>query len=263
MAKQTYTLSAHAAEFYQSTFVPALFAQWAQRLVEAAELTEGESVLDVACGTGVVASAAAERVGQTGAVIGVDRNAAMLAVAQRLRPQLRWVRGDACALPFKNGWFDVVLSQAGLMFFDDRVAALREMGRVAGPDGRVAVQVPGRLAASSGYLPLADAVGRHAPAGALDLLRAYFAVGEPDLLRQLFREADLTIDRFDTWLGATRLDSVDTFLSVELLPIADQVTEAVRERIVQDCRPALAELVDASGAIAAPIEVHLITARPR
>src|SRR6185436_14978711 len=115
--------------------------------------------------------------------------------------------GDAGALPFADGSFDAVLSQAALMFFDDRAAALREMGRVAGVDGRVVVQVPGRLSASPGYLPLAEAVRRHAPPEALDLLRAYFAVGEPDLLSHLFHDGGLTIDRFDTWLGATRLDS--------------------------------------------------------
>jgi SAM-dependent methyltransferase len=263
VTKQTYTLSADAAEFYESTFVPALFGDWARRLVDAAELAAGQSVLDVACGTGVVARAAADRVGSTGVVVGVDRNDAMLAVARRLRPDLRWQLGDAGALPFEDGSFDTVLSQAALMFFDDRVTALREMGRVAGSAGRVVVQVPGRLAGSPGYLPLTEAVARHAPAEVLDVLRAYFAVGEPDLLRRLFHEAGLTVSRFDTWLGATRLDSLDTFLSVELLPIADLVTPAVRERIATDCRAALAGFVDASGAIAAPIEVHLIAGQLR
>jgi SAM-dependent methyltransferase len=259
VSEETYGLSATAAEFYESTFVPALFGPWARRLVDAAGLTPGRSVLDVACGSGVVARTAADRVGPSGSVTGLDLSEAMLAVARRLRPDVRWQLGDAGALPFEDDSFDVVLSQAALMFFGDRVAALREMGRVAGD--RVLVQVPGRLSASPGYRALSEVVERHAAAEALDLLGAYFAVGEPDLLTGLFQAAGLRIDRFETWLGATKLDSIDTFLAAELLPIADTIDESVRDRIVEDCRTALARFVDQTGAITAPIEVHLITAR--
>ncbi|SHN47023.1 methyltransferase domain-containing protein [Cryptosporangium aurantiacum] len=255
---ETYALSAEAAEFYESTFVPALFAAWAQRLVDAAAITSGQSVLDVACGTGVVARFAAGRVGPSGSVVGVDLNDAMLDVARRLRPDLDWRLGDACALPFDDGAFDVVLSQAGLMFFGDRTVALREMARVAGPDGRVVVQVPGRLSASPGYSALADVVARHAETSVVDLLGAYFAVGAPELLTELFRAAGLRIDRFDSWIGATRVGSLDTFLAAELLPIADRVDAAVRDRIVAECRAALAPFVGPDGSVTAPIEVHLI-----
>jgi SAM-dependent methyltransferase len=190
----------------------------------------------------------------------LDVNEAMLAVASRLRPELVWQAGDACALPFGDGSFDLTLSQAGLMFFGDRVAALREMGRVTGPDGQVAVQVPGRLSHSPGYVALTGAVARHATDEVLDLLGAYFAVGEPDLLTGLFRAAGLRIDRFESWLGGTHLDSINTFLDVELLPIADRVDPALRQRIVEDCHTALAPFVDPSGGITAPIEAHLIAA---
>jgi SAM-dependent methyltransferase len=262
MTGKNYMLSAQAADFYESTFVPALFGAWAQRLVAAAGVTSGHSVLDVACGTGVVARTAAGRTGPRGSVVGLDRNEAMLDVARRLRPDLRWQVGDAGALPFPDGSFDVVLSQAGLMFFDDRVQALREMGRVAGPDGRITVQVPGRLACSPGYLALTETVARHACPDVSELLGGYFSTGEPDLLRALFTSAGLRVDRFDTWTGATRLDSIDTFLTVELLPLAGKVEQAVLDRIVADCRTTLIRFVDQTGAIAAPIEVQLITAHP-
>jgi SAM-dependent methyltransferase len=263
VSEETYVLSAEAAEFYESTFVPALFAGWAERIVDAAGVAAGESVLDVACGTGVVARTAAGRAGSTGAVVGLDVNEAMLAVARRLRPDLYWRLGDASVLPFEDNAFDVVLSQAALMFFTDRVTALREMGRVAGVDGRVAVQVPGRLADSPGYLALTKAVARHAEPAVLDLLGAYFGVGEPDLLAELCQAADLRIDTFETWLGATRLGSIDAFLDVELLPLADRIEQTVRDRIIEDCHTALAPFTDPAGAVAAPIAVHLITAHRR
>jgi ubiquinone/menaquinone biosynthesis C-methylase UbiE len=262
VSEQTYALSAAAAEFYESTFVPALFDEWAERLVAFADVAPGASVLDVACGTGVVARAAAKRVGASGSVVGMDVNEAMLDVARRLRPEVTWRHGDARALPFGDAPFDLVTCQAALMFFDDRARALREMGRVAGPDGRVVVQVPGRLARSPGYLALTEVAARHAGRDVLDVLGGYFAVGEPDLLATLCEEAGLRVARFETWIGATRLDSIDAFLDVELLPIAGAVDRLVRDRIVADCRDALAQFVDPAGRISAPIEVHLVDARP-
>jgi ubiquinone/menaquinone biosynthesis C-methylase UbiE len=261
MTEQTYGLSAEAAEFYESTFVPALFGEWAGRLVDAAGVAPGGSVLDVACGTGVVARTAADRLGPAATVVGVDVNPAMVAVGRRLRPDLRWDVGDAGALPYGDDSFDLVLSQAGLMFFGDRVAALREMGRVAGPNGRVVVQVPGRLSASAGYLALTETVARHAAPEVLDVLGGYFAVGDPDLLAGLFRDAGLTVDRFETWRSATRMASLEDFLTAELLPIADRVDQTARDRIAEECRTTLAPYIDASGAVNAPIEVHLVTAR--
>ncbi|MEV0718649.1 methyltransferase domain-containing protein [Asanoa sp. NPDC050611] len=255
MAEHDYALSRRAAEFYEATMVPALFTAWATRAVAAAGVGPGDRVLDVACGTGVVARAAAAR---GGTVVGVDVNEAMLAVARRVRPDLRWEVGDATRLPFGDDSFDAVVSQAALMFFGDRVAALREMGRVAGRV--VVVQVPGRLAASAGYLALADVLARHAGGAARDLLGAYFAVGEPALLRDLFERAGLRIARFESWLGATRSPDLDTFLAAELLPFADSVGPDVRARMVADCRAELAPFVDATGGVAAPIEVHLVTA---
>jgi ubiquinone/menaquinone biosynthesis C-methylase UbiE len=85
---ETYQLSVEAAEAYEARFVPALFAEWAPRLVEAAGVAPGQTVLDVACGTGVVARAAADRLGGRGRVVGLDLNRGMLAVAGRLRPDL-------------------------------------------------------------------------------------------------------------------------------------------------------------------------------
>ena len=73
-----------APEVYERELVPAVFGAWAPILVELAEPRPSERVLDVACGTGVVARIAATRVGPTGTVVGIDLNPGMLSVARSL-----------------------------------------------------------------------------------------------------------------------------------------------------------------------------------
>ncbi len=106
-----------AAEVYEEFFVPALFGQWPDRVLDAVGASEGDRILDVGCGTGVLARAAVERVGGTGRVAGVDPNDGMLAVARRLGPDVTWDTGVAEHLPYPDASFDRVVSQFALMFF--------------------------------------------------------------------------------------------------------------------------------------------------
>lgn len=73
---ETFQLSIEAAEAYEAGFVPALFADWAPALVDAAGVRPGQRVLDVACGTGVVAREAADRLRGEGRTVGLDLNEA-------------------------------------------------------------------------------------------------------------------------------------------------------------------------------------------
>ncbi|HVR66787.1 MAG TPA: methyltransferase domain-containing protein, partial [Verrucomicrobiae bacterium] len=140
-----------AADIYEEFFVPALFEEWAPRLCKAAALSHGNNVLDVACGTGVLAREAARCVQSGGKVTGLDRNEVMLTVARRVAPGIEWRQGRAENLPFPDGSFDAVVSQFGLMFFEDREGALKEMWRVLKPRGRLAVAVWDALEHSPGY----------------------------------------------------------------------------------------------------------------
>jgi len=132
-----FQVSGNAAELYERYAVPFVLGPWAPELVELAALQPGESVLDLACGTGVVARLVAPRVGTTGQVIGVDLNAGMLAVARALPAPsgsaIDWVQGSATALELPDRSIDVVLCQQGLQFFPEKLAALREMHRVLVP----------------------------------------------------------------------------------------------------------------------------------
>ena len=144
-ADNQWQLAGTAAELYQELLVPTVFKPWGTDLVELADLRQGERVLDVACGTGVVARLAAQQVGATGEVTGLDLNAGMLRVARSL-PSLpgapvTWVEGSALAMPLPDGSFDVVLCQQGVQFFPDQRAGLQEFKRVLVPRGRVLFSV--------------------------------------------------------------------------------------------------------------------------
>jgi ubiquinone/menaquinone biosynthesis C-methylase UbiE len=132
-----------APELYERYLVPAITRIWATDLIDRVEAKPGQSVLDVACGTGVVARIAAERM-RTGRVVGLDLNEGMLAVA-RSSPvtgvPIEWREGSALSLPFEDRTFDLVLCQLGVQFFPDRSLALREMKRVLVPTGSVALSV--------------------------------------------------------------------------------------------------------------------------
>jgi len=142
---EQWQLRGNAAELYERYVVPYILGPWAPGLVELAALQPGEHVLDLACGTGVVARLAATKVEPTGHVTGLDLNAAMLAVARSLPPppgtSITWVEGSAVAMDLPDASFDVILYQQGFQFFPDQPAALREMHRVLVPGGRVLLSV--------------------------------------------------------------------------------------------------------------------------
>jgi ubiquinone/menaquinone biosynthesis C-methylase UbiE len=130
-------VNASAAEIYEDFFIPALFEEWAPRVADAARIQRGQRVIDVGCGTGVLARLAARRVGRSGSVVGLDVNEGILAVARRKAAAIEWHHGPAEALPFDDGVESAVVSQFGLMFFQDRRAALQEMARVLRPGGHL------------------------------------------------------------------------------------------------------------------------------
>lgn len=128
------------AELYEHALVGPLFLPWVAPLLEEVDLRSGDRVLDIACGTGIVARLAKNRVGSSGTVVGVDLNPQMLGVARRVAPTIDWRQGDSAALPLRDGeLFDVVLCQQGCQFFPDLAAAARQMHRALVKGGRLAV----------------------------------------------------------------------------------------------------------------------------
>jgi SAM-dependent methyltransferase len=210
--EQRWHLAGTGPEIYAEHLVPAVFAPWAPVLLDAAAVGIGHTVLDVACGTGVVAVAAAERVGRSGAVTGVDINPGMIAVAART-DGVRWTQADAARLPFPDGAFDRVLCQAGLQFVPDRLGALREMRRVLRPGGRVALLVWRALHHSPGFAALADALQAVVGPEAAAVMRAPFVFGDdPRPLATLLESAGFGDVDVQARAGTVRFASVEAFV---------------------------------------------------
>jgi SAM-dependent methyltransferase len=257
---ETFQLSVEAAEVYESSFVPALFAEWAPHLVEAAGVAPGQGVLDVACGTGIVARTAADRMGGHGRVVGLDVNEGMLTVARRLRPDIEWRQGDAAALPFAAAEFDAVLCQAAMMFFPDRAGALREMARVATAGGTVAVQVWDRLEAQAGFVPMYEAFTAQLGPDAMELENAYWALGDLDLMRSLFEAAGLRVTGTRTRVGTVRYGSAREAVTTEIeaTPLAERISQDTYDRLVETASEAMAPFVVEGGRVELPLKGHLV-----
>jgi ubiquinone/menaquinone biosynthesis C-methylase UbiE len=260
---ETFQISPEAAEIYESTFVPALFAEWAPRLIELAGVAPGQAVLDVACGTGIVARTVADRQRGEGRVVGVDVNEAMLAVARRVRPEIDWRQGDAARLPFPDGSFDVALCQMALMFFPGRLRALREMVRVVTAGGTVALSVPDALPSQPAYAPFVEMAARHAGPEAVALLGTYFASGDLDELHHLIDAAGLERAVTRPYVGTVRCPSVDAFVGteVESTPLRARIDDGVYARIREEARGILRPFTRPDGAAEIPLRGHLIAAR--
>lgn len=126
-------------EMYERWLANPLFRPWAEITLDEVGLSPGDRLLDVACGTGVLARVAKGRLGDAGYVVGIDISPDMLAVARAVAPDIDWREGSADALPLHNEeQFDVVVCQQGLQFFPDKPAALAQMRRALVKEGRLA-----------------------------------------------------------------------------------------------------------------------------
>ncbi|MDF2967383.1 MAG: Methyltransferase type 11 [Nocardioidaceae bacterium] len=261
---ETFQLNRQQAQAYDDLFVPALFGQWAPQLVDCARVREGQSVLDVACGTGVVARAARDVV-EAGRVVGVDLNPAMLEVALAARPDLEWVQGDAEDLPFADAEFDVALCQSALFFFAHPGRALSEMARVIVPGGVVALQTYAPLAEQPAYGPFVELVARHAGPEARDLLGTYWSQGDVHGLRALTSAAGLSLLELRSSLGVAVFPSAAAVADTELraTPIAEQITPENYSRIVADTEDLLGGYADESGAVRLPMRATFVAAFKR
>ena len=255
-----------AADNYQRYLVPAIFAAWVPALLEAANVQQGDRVLDVACGTGVVARGAAERVGATGRAVGLDLNAGMIDAARAADPtgSVEWQVGDAAELPFDDGTFDAAFCQQGLQFVPDPVRVAAELGRVA-TDGVVVVAVWSSVSDAPVFAGFAEALERHVGPEAGAIMRSPFALGDPDRLREIFVRAGFGSVDVARATGEVRFASAEHLVREEAIssPLAGPVGLLDAEglaALVADVA-GLVEAHQVDTGIAFPIVNHIVTAR--
>jgi ubiquinone/menaquinone biosynthesis C-methylase UbiE len=231
------------AETYEDYFVPAMFLPWSAALLQHAAPQPGERVLDVACGTGIVARGAAPLVGPDGQVTAVDMNPVMLAVARALPAPsgavITWQEGNAMSLPFTDSSFDLVLCQHSLPFIPDRLAAVREIRRMLLPEGRAIVMVLQALAKHPVFEALMESVARHLSLP-LSAVMTPFAMPDADELRALFTTAGFTKVEIVSESITARFAKPDRFV-----PLAVASSAAAVPAFVQLEAPARAALLDA------------------
>lgn len=257
------TYSGNPAQNYERYFVPAIGEPVARDLIDRAALRPGERVLDVACGTGIVARLAAEQVGETGTVAGLDVHPGMLAAARAVTPPdtaVDWHEANAEAMPLPDGVFDVVLCQMGLQFIADKAAALSEMRRVLAPGGRIILNAPGPTPPPMAII--AEALATHVRPEVAGFVHAVFSLHDPDQLNKLLDVAgfkDVVVDRH---LKTLRVPPPQDFLwqYIHSTPMADAVAQiddeahaALEQRVVAGCEPFVDE-----GALV--MEVRMLTA---
>jgi SAM-dependent methyltransferase len=251
------------ARAYETLHVPSLFKQWCPRVLDAAGVGRGDRVLDVACGTGVLARDAAVRVGPAGSVAGVDPGHGMLAVAKELAPGIAWRECAAESLPYSDGSFDAVVSQFGLMFFSDRSQALREMVRVLKPGGRLAVAVWDSLEKSEAYAEEVELLQRVAGNAAADALRAPFVLGDKADLIALFEASGVQSVSVETHAGTARFPSIRTMVEADLrgwLPVMGVVLQEEQiDSVLHEAEGALSKYVTADGKVVFNSPAHIVT----
>jgi ubiquinone/menaquinone biosynthesis C-methylase UbiE len=257
-----------AALAYEARMVPAFMGEWALKALRYVDLQPGEAVLDVACGTGVAARAAAALVGPLGQVTGVDLDPAMIEVARRAAEdaavRVQWHCASALQLPLSDHATDACLCVQGLQFFPDRVAALAEMRRVLKSTGRLVTSTWASLPSCVGYAALIEALDRQG----VDTVgpRKAFAFGDPGELHRAATEAGYRSVEIHTEDGLGRCPSVQAFVdtlasgSTTLRFALAQLSEAGRRQLIEDASATLAPYV--KDEFEWPMQARILYARP-
>ena len=256
-------------ELFERALVGPLFRPWVDPMLDEVRLRPGDRLLDIACGTGIVARVAKARLGPAATVVGIDVSGPMLAVARDVAPDIDWREGDAGALPLRDGeQFDVVCCQQGLQFFPDKPAAVAEMRRALAPGGRVAVSTW----RPDDELPFVSALRRVAERHVGPIVDRRHAFGERTPLEALLREAGFEDIRSTIGSRAIHFDDGMIFARLNAAALvgmsagAKTLTDDARERLIEAITRDSEEVVGASsadGRLTFELRTNLATGRRR
>ncbi len=263
------------AEFYDTGWGPTALELFAANLAEYA--AAGNNVLDLGCGTGMVARYAADHTGPDARIVGLDPTPWMLEAA-RSNPNnadnIEWVEGCGEDMPFDDNSFDVVLCHQGWQYVTDIESTFREMKRVAMAGGLVA----GGVWASSDQHPsvakLEDAIGRHF--GSEHVPMHAWNFGGLDELRKQAEKAGFEVIRLETKEFPWRFDSIQHLaythvagagrtdengqIAMGLVDLDDPKSDQIADAFTADLKEYLKDLETSEG-VRLPFASDILVAR--
>lgn len=244
------------AETYDSYLVPAIFEPWSRELIKRAQVWKGDRVLDVACGTGIVACRIA---GTSASVTGLDLDPTRLERA-RMRAAdenvtVKWTLGSGESLPFRQPAFELVTCQQGLQFMTDRARAVREMRRVIVPGGRAVISCWLSIDQQGPFAAIDEVAAKHTGKRHVHP----FSFGDQAAMQQLLEGAKFFAIAIETVTRQVRIPDPARFATMALTTISGEPADALGAAI-SDGVDALAPFV-VDDALQFPMKSLLAVAR--
>jgi ubiquinone/menaquinone biosynthesis C-methylase UbiE len=257
---ETGQVSDEAARIYEEFYLPALFEEWAPLVVEAAQTQKGDRVIDVACGTGALAIAVSEHVGPKGAIAGIDVNDGMLNIARSKSSSVEWLNAPAEALPFNDDQFNCVVSQFGLMYFQNQENAIREMMRVLQQGGSLAVVVWDKFDKNPG-LAAEEHLWQQVFGGEVD--ETPYRLGDKGVLENLFKSSGVNDIQITTHKGTARFDSIASWIHTGAKGWTedDALSDDQLKLLLETAEEELTRFRTSQGTVAFTTSAHIVTAR--
>ena len=250
-------------KMHEDYFVPSIYAQWAHHVSELSAIELGQSVLDVACGTGTLTRAAKLETGFKGNVVGLDIDEKMLAKARKLSPDIEWQSGTATELPFEDDQFDRVTCQFGLVLIKNKVSAIKEMLRVCKPGGLVSLAVWAPLSHAKAYNTLIDLARRFAGFKAANELSIPWSLGANGKMDSLLLSAGA-----NEWVcherpGVATFPSVSSFVEIHLRAAGafHEIERSIFQDLLKAAHKELSPFVIAGGKVAASMDANIFLIR--
>ena len=248
-------------KLHEDFLVPAIYAQWAHRVANIAEIDLGHHVLDVSCGTGTLSKAAQLETGLSGRVVGLDSSEKMLASAEKKSRGITWLPGTAEDLPFEKSEFDRVICQFSLMFLPNRIAAIKEMLRVCKPDGLVVIAVWAQLDHSKAYGTLIKLVRSVVGSRAALSLSAPWSLGTPGVMDRMLLATDINEYICHERLGVCRFPSLESFVQthLKLADEFDNLDEETYKKLLSAADVELRPYLVSGGQLVAQLDANIYT----
>jgi ubiquinone/menaquinone biosynthesis C-methylase UbiE len=264
----SWQIAGNSPAAYEEYLVPGFFKPWAETLVQLSSPSAGSTILDVACGTGIVARTAAAKAGSAAQVTGLDINPQMLnkaaEMAEREGLEIGWQQGDAGDLPFEDNRFDHLFCQQAVQFFPEPQRVLREMQRVLKPEGVLALNILRSIRHNPAYRILADELEKHAGQTAGTMMRSPFPDWDQKMVRNMVSEAGFEEILIHLEIISMRYPSPEEFLRREAAssPLAKEVESMdpdIRRKLIDDLHKSLEPYTDDRGVVF-PMETCMIIA---